>query len=78
MPDRQRSVWLRTAVSFGVSLSFLAGCILFYFDALYVAGVTLFLIGSALMLVESVLTARERHGSSPAGPAGASKPTGSE
>ncbi|MEM8548427.1 MAG: YrhK family protein [Pseudomonadota bacterium] len=42
-------------VSFGISLAFIGGCICFYFESLYIPGVTLFLIGSVLMLVDSFL-----------------------
>ena len=54
----------RGAVGLGIAFSFIVGCLCFYFEALTTAGVTAFLIGSVLMLVDTLLGIFERSRSS--------------
>ncbi len=57
-----RNEWLMGVTNLVAALLFVAGCVAFYRSAWYVAGVTLFLVGSGLMAVSSAAELFRRHG----------------
>lgn len=59
-----RNDWLIAAANIVAGAMFVAGCVAFYSPAWYVAGVTLFLAGSVLMLTSAAADAYRRFGPS--------------
>lgn len=56
-----RHDWVVSAAHILSGLAFVAGCIAFYVPAWYDTGVTLFLIGSILMVAAAAVEAIRRH-----------------
>lgn len=54
---------LRGLIGLIIAIAFIVGCICFYFESLYVEGVTAFLIGSVFMLLDALLAIFRRQGS---------------
>lgn len=59
-----RHDWLIAAANILAGLTFVAGCVAFYAPSLHVPGVSLFLVGSLLMVAAAAADAIRRYGPS--------------